>query len=137
MPQTNAEAQQAATEFYSFAEFTRKVCLCIIILRSDEAFIFCQQGEGYRNRKGYFSLNVQTISSANLKVMKIVSRWPGATHDQTIFRQSLIHDRFQPGDFVQYILVGDSGYDNTSFLTTPFTATNIFLQSIPTFKQFF
>lgn len=82
------------------------------------------QSEGYRNRKGYFSLNVQTISSANLKVLNVVARWPGATHDQTIFRHSLVHDRFQAREFGGYILVGDSGYTNTFFLATPFTANN-------------
>lgn len=67
---------------------------------------------------------MQTISSANLKIMNIVSRWPGATHDQTIFRQSIIHDQFEAGDFEHYILVGDSGYANTFFLATPYTANN-------------
>lgn len=56
--------------------------------------------------------------------MNIVARWPGATHDQTIFQQSLIRDRFHAGEFGEYILVGDSGYANTFFLATPFTANN-------------
>lgn len=102
-------------------------CLCVgvdskIYFLFD--FIVILQGEGYRNRKGYFSLNVQTISSANLKVLNIVSRWPGATHDQTVFAQSHIRERFQAGDFGHYILVGDSGYANTSYLATPYTANN-------------
>lgn len=67
---------------------------------------------------------MQTISSANLKVINIVSRWPGATHDQTIFTESRVRERFHAGDFGQYILVGDSGYANTFFLATPFTANN-------------
>lgn len=61
-------------------------------------------------------MNVQTISSADLRVLNIVARWPGATHDQTIFRQSVICDRFQAGDFGQFVLVGDSAYANTAYL---------------------
>lgn len=56
--------------------------------------------------------------------MNIVARWPGSTHDQNIFRNSNIHNRFEAGDFGRYILVGDSGYANTFFLATPYTATN-------------
>lgn len=67
---------------------------------------------------------MQTISSAELKVLDIVSRWPGATHDQTIFSESRICERFRAGEFDHYILVGDSGYANTFFLATPYTANN-------------
>lgn len=56
--------------------------------------------------------------------MNIVSRWPGATHDQTIFHQSRIRDRFHAGEFGQFILVGDSGYANTFYLATPYTGNN-------------
>lgn len=78
----------------------------------------------FRNRKGYFSLNVQTISSADLKITNIVARWAGSVHDQTIFRQSSICRRFEAGEFGNYILVGDSGYANTPYLATPFTGNN-------------
>lgn len=101
------------------------MCDCIVhCIFNKYIFFFSIQSEGYRNRKGYFSLNVQTISSANLKVLNVVSRWPGATHDQTVFRHSLIHDRFLAREFGGYILVGDSGYTNTFFLATPFTGNN-------------
>lgn len=46
--------------------------------------------ERYRNRKGYFSVNVQAIGSHNLKIMDIVARWPGSTHDSYIFDMSPI-----------------------------------------------
>lgn len=81
-------------------------------------------GELFRNRKGHFSINVQTISDPNLRIMDVVARWPGSTHDQTIFINSSIHQRFDRGDFGRYILIGDSGYANTHFLATPFTAAN-------------
>lgn len=82
-------------------------------------------GELFRNRKGHFSINVQTISDPNLRIMDVVARWPGSTHDQTIFINSSIHQRFERGDFGRYFLIGDSGYGNTRFLATPFTAANV------------
>lgn len=71
------------------------------------------QAENFRNRKGYFSFNVQTVSDANLKILDIVARWPGSTHDQTIFNNSSIRNRFEQGHFGNGILLGDSGYRNT------------------------
>ncbi|KAJ3663949.1 hypothetical protein Zmor_008162 [Zophobas morio] len=47
-----------------------------------------ENAEIYRNRKNFFSLNVQTIAASNLKIINIVARWPGSAHDSTIFRNS-------------------------------------------------
>ncbi|GBN43185.1 hypothetical protein AVEN_76771-1, partial [Araneus ventricosus] len=44
--------------------------------------------EVFRCRKGYFSLNVQTISDASLRIRDIVACWPGSTHDSTDFDNS-------------------------------------------------
>lgn len=47
-------------------------------------------GETFRNRKGYFSLNVQAVGGANLKILDLEARWPGSVHDQTIFDASFL-----------------------------------------------
>lgn len=78
----------------------------------------------FRNRKGYFSLNVQTIASPDLKILNIVARWAGSVHDQTIFRESNICQRFEAGNFGNFILIGDSGYANTRYLATPYSENN-------------
>ncbi|KAH1021846.1 hypothetical protein HUJ04_011331, partial [Dendroctonus ponderosae] len=44
--------------------------------------------EVFRNRKGYISINVQAIGDADLKLINVVARWPGSTHDATIFNNS-------------------------------------------------
>lgn len=67
---------------------------------------------------------MQTISDRNLRIIDIVARWAGGSHDQTIFINSAIHQRFERGDFGEYILIGDSGYANTRYLATPYTVTN-------------
>lgn len=75
--------------------------------------------ENFRNRKGYFSINVQTIAAADLKINNIVAHWPGATHDQRIFDNSFIKHQLESGHFGKFIIVGDSGYTDTMYMATP------------------
>lgn len=75
--------------------------------------------ETYRNRKGYFSFNVQTICTADLRIKDIVCRWPGATHDQIIFDNSVIKTKFDSGEMRNMVLLGDSGYSLSNYLITP------------------
>lgn len=65
------------------------------------------------------SINVQKVSATNLKILDIVARWPGSTHDQAIFENSNIHRRLHQNDFGNSILVGDSCYANTTPVITP------------------
>lgn len=78
----------------------------------------------YRNRKGYFSYNVQTVSSFDLKITNIVARWPGSTHDQTIFNNSRLKVRMESPLYRGYYLLGDSGYRNSNYLLTPLLHPN-------------
>jgi len=80
--------------------------------------------EMYRNRKGYFSINVQTICDADLRIQNIVYTFPVSTHDSTIFNHSNIRGRFERGDMRNSIIVGDSGYALKSYLMTPFLNPN-------------
>lgn len=118
MPCTEAELLECSTAFYQIARFPR------VIGAIDCTHVKIQSpggnhAENYRNRKGWFSINVQTICAANLKIQNIVARWPGASHDQTIFNNSKIKMELERGDFRNFIIVGDSGYRNTSYLATP------------------
>ena len=76
------------------------------------------QAELYRNRKGYFSINVQAIGDSNYMIRNIVARWPGSTHDSRIFDNSHICARFEHQE-INGILVGDSGYPLRPYLVTP------------------
>ena len=73
--------------------------------------------EEFRCRKGFFSINVQDVSSPNLKFINIVARWKGSTHDSRIWRNSSLCYRCQNG--VSGVLLGDSGYPCTNVLLTP------------------
>lgn len=83
------------------------------------SFVGGANAENFRNRKGYFSLNVQVVGDANLYIKDIVARWPGSTHDQTIFNNSLLKARFENNEFGNSIMVGDSGYALRKYLITP------------------
>lgn len=69
-------------------------------------------------------MNVQAICDASVIIRDIVARWPGSSHDQTIFNNSLIKTRFEAGQFNNSILLGDSGYKSTAYLFTPLVRTN-------------
>ncbi|XP_063953826.1 putative nuclease HARBI1 [Lytechinus pictus] len=72
----------------------------------------------YVNRKGRKSLNVQLICDHTYKLLNVVARWPGSTHDSRILRNSAIGQRFDDGE-LQGILLGDAGYRLEPWLMTP------------------
>jgi len=74
--------------------------------------------EVYRNRKSFFSINVQTICDANLKIQDIVARWPGSSHDSTIFNNSKVRGKFEGDEMKNSILVADSVYALRSYVMT-------------------
>jgi hypothetical protein len=51
--------------------------------------------------------------------LDIVARWPGSTHDQTIFNNSRVKFRLENGEFGNSLVVADSGYTNTQYVVTP------------------
>jgi hypothetical protein len=82
------------------------------------------QAEIFRNRKFFFSFNVQTVSDANLKILDIVARWPGSVHDTTIFRNSRLCTRFKNNEINNAVLVSDAGYPVKNNLLTPLSQTH-------------
>jgi len=74
--------------------------------------------EIYRNRKGYFSLNVQLICDQSGYLMDVVARWPGSVHDSTIFDNCQVRAMLETSQSDGY-LVGDSGYPCRRYLLTP------------------
>ena len=79
--------------------------------------------ELYRNRKGYFSINVQAVCNATLEITDVVARYPGSVHDSTIFCASTLCGRFERGEITDAYLLGDAGYACKHYLLTPLAAT--------------
>ncbi|XP_055844234.1 putative nuclease HARBI1 isoform X2 [Episyrphus balteatus] len=74
MPETRMERLEAARNFYAIAKFPRTIgaidCTHVRIQSPGGT-----DPELFRNRKGWFSLNVQTVAAADLKIIDIVARW--------------------------------------------------------------
>ncbi|CAF4944265.1 unnamed protein product [Pieris macdunnoughi] len=123
-PSTQLEIRTEQDNFYHIARFPRVIgamkCthikLSFVPLRSQ---VGGEQAELYRNRKGYFSINVQTICNSNLEITDIVARWPGSCHDSTIFNNSIIKVKFEDGCYGDALLVVDGGYASTSYMMAP------------------
>jgi len=75
-------------------------------------------GEIYRNRKGWFSINVQLVSDSTGYISDVVARWPGSVHDSTIFDSCSLRAMLESGQ-IDGCLVGDGGYACRRYLLTP------------------
>lgn len=115
-PTTQEEKQRTKLQFYKIAGFPGVIgaidCTHIAIQSpgGDKAELF-------RNRKGYFSINVQCVSDADLCITDIVARWPGASHDATIFDSSRIRAILETDSGSH--LLGDSACPCKPYLLTP------------------
>lgn len=112
------EMSDLQNRFYLKAKFPR----CIGAIDCTHIKISSPGGdnaENYRNRKNFFSINVQTISDDELMIRYIVARWPGSSHDSTIFYNSSICRRLEAREFRNGLIVGDGGYAVKNYLRTP------------------
>nr|CAI5841467.1 unnamed protein product [Callosobruchus analis] len=118
MPSTPEDILCCQNNFYRLARFPR-VIGCIDGTHVKIYSPGGEDGEVYRNRKSYFSINVQLVCDRNLKINNIVARWPGSVHDATIFNHSRLRTRFEAGEFGNSVMLGDGGYPLTQYLLTP------------------
>lgn len=117
-PETQEDIDYTRQGFFNISKFPK----CIGALDCTHVRIHSPGGphaENFRNRKGFFSFNVQAVCDAELKINNIVCRWPGAAHDANIFRNCNLRAKFENGDYADSLLVGDSGYGIKTYLITP------------------
>ncbi|XP_036150400.1 putative nuclease HARBI1 [Monomorium pharaonis] len=123
-PETPSQIRKTQMEFYNKARFPRVIgaidCTHVKFIKSPGG----GNAEVFRNRKGYFSLNVQAICNANLEFTDIVARWPGSTHDSHIFNNCYRKAMYQQRRYGNAVLVGDGGYACTSYMMTPLDQCN-------------
>lgn len=119
-PELPDEIRQTQTEFYKKARFPYVIgaidCTHIKFMKSPGG----EYPELFRNRKHYFSLNVQVICNAKMEFTDIVARWPGSTHDSYIFNNSYRRALLDQGRYGSAVLIGDAGYGCNNFMMTPF-----------------
>ena len=63
-------------------------------------------------------MNTQCVCDADGCFTDVVCRWPGATHDATIFENSRLCHRLETNE-LNGILLGDSAYPCCKYLLTP------------------
>ena len=80
-------------------------------------------GLNFVNRRGYYSLNCQVVSSVSQQIVSIVAHHLGSTHDSRIFNESRLCQRLQQGHLHGHLL-GDGGYGCRSYLLTPLRTPN-------------
>ncbi|XP_033228924.1 putative nuclease HARBI1 [Belonocnema kinseyi] len=123
MPTTQQERTAAQVDFYGIARFPRVTSALDCTHVKVQSF-GGNDAEVFRNRKGFFSINVQAACDAQLKFTNIVARWPVASHDSTIFRNFRLHARLKAGEFTDGLILGDGGYALKPYLITPIQNPN-------------
>ncbi|XP_066588409.1 putative nuclease HARBI1 [Prorops nasuta] len=113
----NAKREENKIKFHGMAGFPNVIgCIdCTHIRISNPGKDY---GEVFRNRKGWYSLNVQVVCGPNREILDLVARHPGSAHDALIFDRSGVRCRFEQG-LLNGVLLGDSGYPCRSYLLTP------------------
>ncbi|KAI4454229.1 hypothetical protein MML48_10g00014645 [Holotrichia oblita] len=117
-PNTEVEVREIQQGFYEMYNFPRVIgCVDCTHIRIQSPG--GDQAEVFRNRKGYFSLNTQVVCDHNLRAIDVVARWPGSSHDATIFNNSAFKHKMEQNLFGNGILLGDSAYPLQNYLLTP------------------
>jgi len=117
LPSTGEEERSTMQSFYSRSKMPGVIgaidCTHVPIQSpgSDNAEI-------YRNRKGFFSVNVQLVCDPTGYISNVVARWPGSVHDSTIFDSSQLRAMMEMQQ-ITGILVGDGGYACRRYMLTP------------------
>ena len=88
-------------DFYNIAGFSSVPgamdCTHIPIVSPGE-----DSAEVYRNRKNFFSINIQAICNTYRNFINVVAQWCGSTHGSRIYENSVIRDRFENNEVNGY-----------------------------------
>lgn len=114
-PTDNAVIQEKVNKFfekYQFPDILGVIdCTHIAIIAPPMLHDIYPAGP-YYNRKGFYSINVQIITDADLNVLNMNARFPGSVHDAAIWSMSNINrhlkNKYLNGS--DYHLIGDEGY---------------------------
>ncbi|KAJ2949263.1 hypothetical protein O0L34_g6216 [Tuta absoluta] len=83
--------------------------------------------ERYKNRKGYYSLNIMIMCDSNLNILCVDASYPGSTHDSVVWANHYLNpylDRLHRVEGEDVYLLGDSGYSLRPTMMIPLTNPN-------------
>jgi hypothetical protein len=92
-PEENHDVTETKNDFYQMARFPN------VIGAVDGTLIRIQSPKSgnetsFVSRKGGHSLNIQVVCDANMRFTNVVVKWPGATHDSYIWKNSGLRAQF-------------------------------------------
>lgn len=75
--------------------------------------------DDYLNEDGYYSYRLFACTGPNLEFFEIITRWPGASHENKIFNLSEMFQRFEFSGKMDGILLANERYSCTNYVMTP------------------
>lgn len=72
----------------------------------------------FRNKRKFYSINVQTVCDSHLRIQNIFTKSPGGSKDYDIFLESDIKQRFDNNEFKDFVLISAVGYPPLSYIMT-------------------
>lgn len=80
--------------------------------------------DDYLNENGYYSYRLFGCTGPDLQFYEIISRWPGASHENKIFNLSEMFQRFEFTTKMDGILLANERYSCTNYVMTPLDRWN-------------
>ncbi|XP_030033898.2 uncharacterized protein LOC115450068 isoform X3 [Manduca sexta] len=115
---TAEDIEMCQKEFCSVANFPTIIgCIDCTHVRITSPGNNC---DAYKNKRAYFSLNVQTVVDSKLRIRHVVAHSPGSTSDARVFEDSVLSQEFEAGEYGKACLLGDSAYPLKKYLLTPY-----------------
>ncbi|XP_030055147.1 putative nuclease HARBI1 [Microcaecilia unicolor] len=115
-PRSEVELQELKLQFFNIAGFPNVLgaidCTHVPLVPPSKT------ESVYRNRKAAYSMNVQAICDAKLRILDAVVRFPGSCHDSYILSHSDIGRNLSNGTYGEGWLLGDAGYGCKTWLLT-------------------
>lgn len=75
--------------------------------------------DDYMNEDAYYSYRVFACTGPDLQFYEIISRWPGASHENKIFNLSEMFQRFEFTTKMDGVLLANERYSCTNYVMTP------------------
>ena len=83
----------------------------------------------YVNHNNHHSINTQVVFDAKYRILDVVAKWPGSTHDDRIWSECSLKILFETGRIpAGCYLLGDSGYPTQRCLLTPYLQPHTVVQ---------
>lgn len=76
--------------------------------------------DDYLNENGFYSYRLFACTGPNMEFFEIISRWPGASHENKIFNLSDSFQRFQFSAKLNGVFLANRRYSCTDLVMTPF-----------------